>query len=129
MRRIAARSGSARAQYASEIAMVGAWGITSNIGPIDPDNDKIPLPEGVEAQMRRIFRTLDALLAANDMTRDDIVAVTVYLTDTQRLLPRMNAEYAKAFPSDRLPVRSVVGAVYLTRGAQVEMQFTLAAGA
>jgi enamine deaminase RidA (YjgF/YER057c/UK114 family) len=129
MRHIAAPEGTARAKLASDIVMAGGWAITSNIGPFDLNNDKVLLPEGVEAQMRKIFANLDTLLASAGLTRDNVVAVTVWLTDTARLLPRMNAEYAGAFKPDRLPARSVVGATYLTRGAQIEMQFTLSASA
>jgi enamine deaminase RidA (YjgF/YER057c/UK114 family) len=39
----------------------------------------------------------------------------------------MNAVYSGFFHADRMPARSVIGATYLTRGAQIEMDFVLSA--
>lgn len=122
---IAAPEAAFRARLASDIVLVDGWGITSSLGPIDLENDRVPLPEGVEAQTRKIFANLDILLKRAGLGRENVAAVRVYLVEAPRLLERLNAAYEGFFPAERLPARSVVGATYLTRGAQVEMEFTL----
>jgi enamine deaminase RidA (YjgF/YER057c/UK114 family) len=119
---------SIRARVGSDIVMVNGWAITSALGPVDLENDRIPLPEGVEAQTKKIFANLDTILKAANLTRDNVVAVRVYLVEAQRLLERMNSAYVGYFAFDRMPARSVIGASYLTRGAQVEMDFVLNRG-
>lgn len=114
-----------RAKVGSDIVLVNGWGITSGIGPIDLENDRVPLPEGVEKQTHKILANLDTILKAAGLGRENVVAVRVYLVEAQRLLERMNTAYVGFFPADRMPARSVIGASYLTRGAQVEMDFVL----
>jgi 2-iminobutanoate/2-iminopropanoate deaminase len=116
---------SARARIASDLVLANGWAITSALGPVDLQNDRTPLPEGVEAQTRKILANLEIILKAAKLTRDDVVAVRVYLVDAPRLLERMNAAYVGFFAAEHLPARSLVGATYLTRGAQVEMDFVL----
>lgn len=116
---------SARARISSEIVLVNGWAITSALGPVDLENDRIPLPEGVEAQTRKVLSNLEVVLKAAGLTRDNVVAVRVYLVEAPRLMERMNSAYVGFFPADRLPARSLVGVSYLTRGAQVEMDFVL----
>jgi enamine deaminase RidA (YjgF/YER057c/UK114 family) len=118
---------SARAKVGSDIVLVNGWGITSGLGPIDLENDRVPLPEGVEKQTKKIFANLETVLKAAGLGRENVVAVRVYLVEAPRLLERMNAAYVGFFPADRMPARSVIGAGYLTRGAQVEMDFVLSA--
>jgi 2-iminobutanoate/2-iminopropanoate deaminase len=116
---------SVRARIASDLVMVNGWAVTSGLGPVDLRNDRTPLPEGVEAQTRKILSNLETILKAAGLTRDNVVAIRVYLVEAPRLLERMNSAYVGFFPADRLPARSLVGATYLTRGAQVEMDFVL----
>jgi len=116
-----------RARVGSDIVLVNGWAITSGLGPVDLENDRVPLPEGIEKQTRKIFANLDILLKAAGLSRENVVAVRVYLVEAPRLLERMNTAYVGYFPADRLPARSVIGANYLTRGAQIEMDFVLSA--
>jgi enamine deaminase RidA (YjgF/YER057c/UK114 family) len=118
---------SARAKVGSDIVMLNGWGITSGIGPVDLENDRVPLPEGVEKQTQKILANLDTILKAAGLGRGNVVAVRVSLVEAARLLERMNSAYVGFFPADRMPARSVVGASYLTRGAQVEMDFVVSA--
>ena len=45
---ITTRREAARAALGSDIVMAGGWGFISNLLPIDLDDDRTPLPEGVE---------------------------------------------------------------------------------
>ena len=116
-----------RASTASDIVLVGSWGFISGLGPIDLENDRAPLPEGVERQVTKIFANLETLLARAGLGKQSVVSVRVSLVEFPRLFERMNAAYAGFFAPDRLPARSCVGVSQLTRGAQVEMDFVLSA--
>jgi enamine deaminase RidA (YjgF/YER057c/UK114 family) len=114
-----------RAKLASDIVIAVGWGFISGLAPIDLRDDRVPLPEGVERQTRKIFANLETLLGAAGLDKRNVVSVRVSLVEYSRLYERMNAAYAGFFPADRLPARSCIGTVHLTRGAQVEMDFVL----
>ena len=116
---------SARARFASELVIAGSWGFIAGLGPVDLEDDRVPLPEGIERQTKKVLANLDALLAAAGLGKENVVSVRVSLTEYPRLYERMNTAYAGFFDPGRLPVRSVVGVGHLTRGAQVEMDFVL----
>jgi 2-iminobutanoate/2-iminopropanoate deaminase len=114
-----------RARVGSDIVLVNGWGITSGLGPVALENDRTPLPEGIERQTAKILSNLETLLKAAGLGRENVVAVRVYLVDAPRLLERLNAAYGGFFPAERMPARTVIGVNYLTRGSQVEMDFVL----
>lgn len=118
---IAARTGSARARYASELVMIDGIGILSGVAPINLDDDTIALPEMVEEQTRGVLANVEKILQANGMTRDNVVSVRIHLTEYKRFYERMNIAYAGFFAAGRLPARSCVGVSHLTRGALIEM--------
>ena len=114
-----------RAKMSSDIVLVNGWGITSGLGPVELDNDRAPLPEGIERQTAKILSNLETLLQAAGLGRENVVAVRIYLVDAPRLLERLNAAYVGFFAADRLPARTVLGVNHLTRGSQVEMDFVV----
>jgi 2-iminobutanoate/2-iminopropanoate deaminase len=120
---VAGHAGSSRAKYASDLVLVSGLGFLSGVGPIDLEDDKVPLPEGVEAQMRQIFKNLDTILAASKMDRGNVVSVRIHLTNYDRLHKRVDAEYLSVFPEGKWPARSLIGVSHLTRGTQIEMDF------
>jgi 2-iminobutanoate/2-iminopropanoate deaminase len=120
---VAGHADSSRAKYSSDLVLVNGLGFLSGLGPIDLKDDKVPLPEGVEAQMRQIFKNLDAILAASKMDRGNVVSVRINLTNFERLHKRVDAEYLGAFPATKSPARSLVGVSHLPRGTQIEMDF------
>src|SRR5437588_3033228 len=116
-----------RAKLASDIVIAGGWGFISGLSPIDLADDRVPLPEGIERQTRKIFANLDVLLQKAGLAKENVVAVRVSLVEFPRLYERMNEAYAGFFAADRLPARSVVGVSHLPRGAQITMDFVLSA--
>src|SRR5882672_6295810 len=125
MARVAADPGTVRAALASDIVLAGGWGFLYDLLPIDLTDDRVPLPEGIERQTRKIFANLEVLLQKAGLAKENVVAVRVSLVELPRLYERMNEAYAGFFAADRLPVRSVVGVSHLPRGAQVAMDFVL----
>jgi len=127
MPRIAAPPGTARSALASDIVLVNGWGVLFGLLPIDLADDRVPLPEGVERQTRKILANLEVLLQKAGLAKDNVVSVRVSLVEFPRLFERMNDAYAGFFAPDRLPARSSVGVSHLTRGAQIAMDFVLSA--
>ena len=74
----------------------------------------------IEAQATQVFSNLKAVLAAADMTFQNVVKTTVFLTDLNDFAP-MNALYAELFPSNP-PARSCVQVAKLPAGAKIEME-------
>ncbi len=116
---------SARSRLASDVVIAGELGFVSGVRAVDLHNERVPLPEKVEAQTEKIFSNLDVLLQAAALERRHVVAVRVYLIDFERLFERMNAAYLRGIGVAPLPARSCVGVTQLTRGAQVEMDFVV----
>ena len=127
MPRIAADPGTGRAALASDIVLVNGWGFLCGVLPNDLADDRMPLPEGVERQTRKIFANLEVMLQRAGLAKENVVSVRVSLVELPRLYDRMNEAYAGFFAADRLPARGVVGVSHLPRGAQVAMDFMLSA--
>ncbi|SFW33771.1 RidA family protein [Luteibacter sp. UNCMF366Tsu5.1] len=86
---------------------VGALLFLSGIGPRDPATNAIPgnvldaegalLSYDIEAQCRQVFANVRAVLEGSGARFEDLVDVTVYLTDMARDFPTYNRLYAEAF--------------------------------
>ena len=116
---------STRVRLASDVVIAGDLGFISGVRAVDFSNDRLPLPEKVEAQTEKIFSNLDAILQAAGLERQHLVAVRIYLVDFERLFDRMNKAYSACIGTAPLPARTCIGVMQLTRGAQVEMDFVV----
>ena len=86
--------------------------------PLDPSSGE--LEQGpMEAQIRRVFDNLKAILAAAGGDFSHVAKLNVFLVDLSHfaLLNKVMAEYFK----EPYPARAAVGVATLPRGAQVEM--------
>ena len=91
---------------------------TSGQVALDPATGK--LVEGdVKAQTDRALANIKAVLAGAGLGLDDVVKVTVYLTDMNDFAA-MNEVYEKHFQADP-PARTTIAAAALPRGAAVEI--------
>ena len=86
--------------------------------PGEPDR---PLPEGIEAQTRRVMDNLIIVLEGMDLTLASVAQVRVYITEFKRDYAAMNEVYQSYFPTDRLPARTCVGVTGLAVDALVEI--------
>jgi len=89
--------------------------------PTDPDDDDKPLPDGVEAQTRRVMDNLIIVLDGIGLGLEHVLSARVYLTEFKRDYAAMNGTYKSYFPADRLPARTCVGVTGLARDALVEI--------
>ncbi len=97
------------------------WIFLTGQMPTNPDDDPAPLPEGVEAQTRRVMDNLRIVLGGLDLGLEHVVAVRAFLTEFKRDYAAMNAVYKSYFPAERLPARTCVGVTGLARDALVEI--------
>jgi reactive intermediate/imine deaminase len=108
------------APYSHAVESEGWVFLTGQI-PNDPADDTAPLPEGIEAQTRRVLSNLTRVLGGLGLGWDAVVSVRVYLTHFQADYAPMNAVYASYFPADRLPARTCIGVTDLARRARIEI--------
>jgi len=96
------------------------WLFVTGQMPTDPADDGAPLPDGIEAQTRRVMDNLKLVLAGIDSALDRVVFARVYLTHFERDYAAMNRIYQSYFAPGRLPARTCIGVTGLARGALVE---------
>lgn len=94
--------------------------LSGQIG-LDPATGQ--LVDGIEAQVERVFQNLQAVTAAAGGSLDDMVRVTVYLTDLAHF-GHVNDAMSRHF-REPFPARSTVGVASLPRGALVEVDAIL----
>jgi 2-iminobutanoate/2-iminopropanoate deaminase len=105
----------------SHAVEVDGWVFLTGQMPTDPTDDGAPLPDGVEAQTRRVIDNLVLVLNGAGLEIANVVAARVFLTHFERDYGAMNDVYRGYFPCDRLPARTCVGVTGLARGALVEI--------
>jgi 2-iminobutanoate/2-iminopropanoate deaminase len=105
----------------SHATAVDGWLFITGQIPTDPDDDSAPLPEGIEAQTRRVIENLQRVLAGVASALDHVVFARVYLTRFERDYAAMNAVYRSYFAPTRLPARTCIGVTALARGALIEI--------
>jgi reactive intermediate/imine deaminase len=95
-------------------------------GQIGLDPTTMQLAEGIEAQIQRVFRNLQAVAEAAGGSLADAVKVTIYLVDLGHFA-KVNEIMAQYFPQP-FPSRAAVGVASLPRGALVEADAILVLG-
>ena len=107
----------------SHACEVDGWVFITGQLPIDPGNESAPLPEGIEAQTRKTFDNLLAVLQGLGLGLDHVVSARAFLTDFYGDYERFNAVYAGYFPEGKRPARTCIGTTGLARAALVEIDF------
>jgi len=91
--------------------------------PLDPHTQQLVAGD-IEAQTRRVFDNLKAIVVAAGATLDDVVKANLYLVDLSHfaLVNKIMAEYFR----EPYPARAAVGVAALPRGAQIEVECIVA---
>ncbi len=89
--------------------------------PTDPNAPDAPLPEGVEAQTRRVMENLKIVLGGIGLTLEHVAMARIYLTQFERDYAALNALWPSFFEAGKLPARTTVGVTALAVGALVEI--------
>jgi 2-iminobutanoate/2-iminopropanoate deaminase len=97
------------------------WVFLTGQMPTDPDDDDMPLPEGIEAQTRRVMDNLVIVLKGLGLGLEHVLQARAYLTHFDEDYALMNTTYASYFPAHRRPARTCIGVTALARGARVEI--------
>jgi len=95
-------------------------------GQIGLDPATLQMAEGIDAQIHRVFRNLQAVAAAAGLGLSHAVRMTVYLTDLTHFA-KVNEIMAQYVPQP-YPSRAAVGVASLPRGALVEIDAILHSG-
>lgn len=103
----------------SQAVVLGNLVFTSGQIAIDPRTGALVTGD-IEAETERVFRNLEAVLAAAGTSLKKAVKVTVFLTDMGQFT-RVNAVYARYF-NEPFPARSTVQVAALPKGAAVEVE-------
>ena len=103
----------------------------SGVGPRSPGSNAIPGNEyaadgrliayDIEAQCRQVFANVRAVLEASGARWQDLVDVTVFLTDMQRDFAAYNRIYAEHF-TDAQPCRTTLGITALPTPIAIELK-------
>ena len=112
---------------------VGNLLFLSGIGPRDPETNAIPGNEqyadgrvrryDIQAQARAVFANVRTVLEASGASWEDLVDVTVYLTDMLRDFRAYNAVWAEYFPDPATaPCRTTVGIIALPTPIAIELK-------
>jgi 2-aminomuconate deaminase len=118
---------------------VGNLLFLSGIGPRDPETNGIPglslTPAGnhatfdFEAQCHSVFKNVRAVLEAAGARWEDLVDVTVFLTDMTRDFETYNRIYAEYFKDNpNPPCRTTVSINALPTPIAIELKCVAAAG-
>ena len=91
--------------------------------PLDPETMEM-VTGGIDAQIHRVFKNLSAICTAAGGSLDDIVKLTVFLTDMVNF-PQVNAIMEQYFTAP-YPARAAIGVAALPKDSEVEMDAILA---
>ncbi len=93
--------------------------------PTNPKAPDAPLPQGIEAQTRRVVENLKIVLAGIDLDLSHIIMARIYLTEFYRDYDAMNEIWQSYFPIDRRPARTTIGVTGLALRALVEIDLVV----
>jgi len=116
---------------------VGNLLFLSGVGPRDAATNAIPgnvyddagklVAYDIEAQCRAVFANVRAILEASGARWEDLVDVTVYLTDMARDFAAYNRLYAEHFTTAQ-PCRTTLGITALPTPIAIELKCVAAIG-
>ncbi len=105
----------------SHAAEIDGWVFLTGQMPTWPGEPDKALPEGVDAQTRRVMDNLEIVLDGVGLGLENVVQARVYITDFERDYEVMNQAYQSYFAPGKLPARTCIGVTGLAVGALVEI--------
>jgi 2-iminobutanoate/2-iminopropanoate deaminase len=101
------------------------WVFVTGQMPTDPQAPDAPLPEGIEAQTRRVMENLKLVLGGIGLGLENVTFARIYLTAFERDFAAMNEIYKGYFEAGKLPGRTTIGVTALAVGALVEIDLVV----
>jgi reactive intermediate/imine deaminase len=113
-------------------AAIGTYSQATRVGntiwvsgqiPMDPATKELVTGD-MEAQVRRVFENMKAIVLASGASLDEVVKVSIFLIDLAHfaLVNKVMAEYFR----EPYPARAAIGVASLPRGAQIEAECIVA---
>ena len=113
-------------------AAIGTYSQATRVGntiwvsgqiPMDPATKEL-VKGDMEAQVRRVFENMKAIVLASGASLDEVVKVSIFLIDLAHfaLVNKVMAEYFR----EPYPARAAIGVASLPRGAQIEAECIVA---
>jgi len=102
---------------------VDGWVFLTGQMPTDPNDADAALPDGIEAQTRRVMDNLILVLEGIGLGLQDVTSVRIFLTEFKRDFSPMNEVYTSYFPREKLPSRTCIGVTALAVNALIEIDF------
>jgi 2-iminobutanoate/2-iminopropanoate deaminase len=93
-------------------------------GQIGLDAKTGELAQGFDAQLESVLKNIDGLLMSQDLTRENIIKTTIFMTDLAQF-GKVNEAYTQFFKAP-YPARSTVQVSALPKGAVVEIEVVAA---
>lgn len=101
------------------------WVFVTGQMPTDPTAPEAALPDGIEAQTRRVIANLRIVLGDIGLGLEHVVMARIYLTQFERDYAALNALWPEFFEAEKLPARTTVGVTALAVGALVEIDLVV----
>jgi len=102
----------------SQAVETGGYVFTAGQIPLHPVTGKIP--DGIQAQTRQSLSNVEAILASEGLTMENVVKVTVFLQDME-MFSDMNEVYGTFFKGE-YPARSAVEVARLPKDVLIEIE-------
>lgn len=103
----------------SQAVLSGNTLYTSGQIAINPANGELVL-ESIESETKQVMENMKAVLAAAEMTFDNVVKTTIFITDMNDFA-RINAVYGSFFTESNAPARETVQVSVLPKLVNVEI--------
>ena len=101
------------------------WVFVTGQMPTDPAAPDAPLPDGIEAQTRRVISNLKVVLSDIGLGLEHVTMARIYLTRFERDYAGLNAIWPSFFAAGKLPARTTIGVTALAVGALVEIDLVV----
>jgi 2-iminobutanoate/2-iminopropanoate deaminase len=103
--------------YSQGVEYAGVYYFSGQIG-IDPKSQN--LVDGFGPQLQQILKNVDGLLTSQNLSRENIIKTSIFLTDLNNF-GQVNEAYTEYF-KEPYPARSTVEVSKLPKGALVEIE-------
>lgn len=97
------------------------WVFVTGQMPTNPASPDAKLPEGIEAQTKRVIENLKIVLAGVGLGLEHVTMARIYLTRFERDYAALNALWPTFWTEGKLPARTTIGVTALALGALVEI--------
>lgn len=107
--------------YSQGVIHNGVYYFSGQIG-LNPETGE--MAKGFDGELSQILKNIDGLLKACNLTRENIIKTSIFMTDLSEF-GKVNEAY-KNFFQDPAPARSCVQVAALPKGAVIEIEVVAA---